>query len=297
MANIHPITYEEGRANTIDTSTYSDKTLKEDEDQGEMDTVFFILLITYTIALFSMEFWYPDEKDYLAVGHFHLVMSNLWAFFPIMQAQGLWLKILLICTCYYSILWHWTETGAYLPGDRRVFGRWDAIFSTCVIVAYCLSWLPKFKTKIPTADEERKYCWYHNCRGRPKETSEWRCRWTPNLILSIVICFLCGLAMFYGWSNFKFDFTIVVCWFFITVAFVTAIYQLVRGKMRIGEKNRKKFAFWAFLGMVFGPIAFVYKQKSNFDGPVTFYQHSIWHVYVHSCAYSFSRASEYLEIY
>jgi len=214
-----------------------------------------------------------------------------------MQAQGLWLKILLICTCYYSLLWHWTETGAYLPGNPYSYGAWDAIFSTCVIIAYCLSWLPKFNTKIPTPDEERKHCWYHNCRGRPKETSEWRCRWTPNLILSIFICIICGIILYFQWWSAHFDLTIVMCWFFISIAFITAIYQLIRGKMKVGGKNRKKFAFWAFLGIVFGPIAFVYKQKSNSHGADSYFFHAIWHVYVFSCAYCFSRASEYLEIY
>jgi len=67
MANIHPSLCEEGIDIHEDIREYPRKTLEEDEDQGEMDTVFFILLAIYTLALSTMRFWYPDEKDYQAV--------------------------------------------------------------------------------------------------------------------------------------------------------------------------------------------------------------------------------------
>lgn len=65
-------------------------TLEEDEDQGEMDTVFFLSLFSYTIYLASIDLLYSNKEDKSNVGKFNLIMSNLWAFFPVMQAQGLW---------------------------------------------------------------------------------------------------------------------------------------------------------------------------------------------------------------
>ena len=88
-----------------DIEMNSKTTLGEDEDQGEMDTVFFLSLFIYTIYLSSIDLIYTDKKDKSDIGKFNLIMSNLWAFFPVMQAQGLWLKILLIMTCYCSMSW------------------------------------------------------------------------------------------------------------------------------------------------------------------------------------------------
>ena len=75
-----------------DLEMNSKLTLEEDEDQGEMDTVFFLSLFSYTIYLASIDLLY-NKEDKSDVGKFNLIMSNLWAFFPIMQAQGLWLKV------------------------------------------------------------------------------------------------------------------------------------------------------------------------------------------------------------
>lgn len=273
-------------------------TLEEDEDQGEMDTVFFLSVFLYTIYLCSIDLLYTEKKDKDAIGKFHLVMSNAFAFYPVMQAQGLWLKTILILTVYYSISWHWTQTGLYLPGNRWTYGKWDAIFSIMSIVTYCLSWMPKLPTKIPTREEERRSCWYHNCRGRPKETSEWRCRWTPNLVINMFVGVLSGGIVYFLWDNDKGAFyQITMCWMFISIAILSAIYQLVRGKMKVGKKFRKNFVFWACCGVIFGSIAFIYKTKSNETNENSFFNHSVWHMCVMSSAYSFSRAAEYLEIY
>ena len=66
------------------------KTLKEDQDQGEMDMIFLLGLTVVSIIFATLHIAYPDDKDYEAVGDFALIISNIWAFFPIMQAQGLW---------------------------------------------------------------------------------------------------------------------------------------------------------------------------------------------------------------
>lgn len=269
--------------------------LAEDQDQGEMDTVFFLSVISYSIYLCFVDILYPLEKDKIAIGKLHLVMSNMFAFYPVMQAQGLWLKLILIMTVYYSILWHWTETGLYLPGDPIVYGKWDAIFSVVSIVTYCLSWLPRLKTKMPTKEEEKRSCWYHNCRGRPKETSEWRCRWTPNLIINILVGVSSGVFIYFLEDGYFYQ--ILFCFMSIFIATISALYQLLRGEMVVGKKFRKNFLFWAVVGVGFGFTGFIYKIKANANDENRFFFHSVWHMGVMSSAYSFSRAAEYLEIY
>jgi hypothetical protein len=267
------------------------KTLEEDEDQGEMDMIFFLTTTLYTSYLFSLE-WLYDEKDRVAVSNFHIIMSNIWAFYPIMQAQGLWLKLLICLSGYFSITWHWrTDLHLPLPGNGDFYGKGDIVFSIVTIISYCLSWIPRFNTKLPTKEEERN-CWYYNCRGRPKETSEWRCRWTTNLLINILACVTFGSILYISWDSDEVEsIQIMLCWVFIMIAVLSAVYQLLRGEMTVGNKNRKLFAWWVVMGTVYGIIAFVHKQQHTTVG------HCIWHVYVMSCAYSFSRASEYLEIY
>lgn len=273
------------------------KTLEEDDDQGEMDTVFFLFLLTYTIYLSSIDLLYNNQQDKQSIGKLNLIMSNLWAFFPIMQAQGLWLKFLLMITCYYSITWHWTEIGMTLPGETSYYGILDATFSMITIISYCLSWIPKFKSNLLSFKCIKSNFFRKNCIGNPKETGEWRCRITKNLILNIFICTCFGIIL-YKTRGAEGTYIQIVCsWTSIAIAIISALYQLLKGEMKVGKKYRKKFALWAFFGIMFGSIAFIYKMKSNNEDENSLFNHSIWHTYVMSCAYSFSRASEYLEIY
>ena len=280
-------------------SRYKKTTLEEDEDQGEMDTVFFIGLFIFTVVQVCIDWWWPNKQDKIAIGKFDIIMSNLWAFFPIMQAQGLFLKSLLIGTCWYSILWHWTAAGFDLPGNHDIYGALDAMFSVNIIIAYAISWLPKIKTKKPTIEEEKQSCWYKNCRGPPKETSEWRCRWTPNLVLNVLICTILGIIHSYEWPWYigSVDMTITSCWVSIAFAMFVALYQLFKGNMTVGKKYRVNFIFWAIIGILFGIISFIFKLKSNTESINSNIQHSLWHAYVMSCAYCMSRGQEYLEIY
>lgn len=267
------------------------KTLEEDEDQGEMDVVFFLSTVLYTSYLLSIELIYEKENQ-SAVNMFHLIVSNVWAFYPLMQAQGLWLKLLVASSAYFSVVWHWTaDVKLPLPHDKNLYGKGDSILSILTIVSYCLSWVPKIKVYEPTKEEEKKAL-YKYCRGKPKETAEWRCRWTYNLCINIVFCFLIGILLYFTNENDNIEeIQIAICWASISIAVISASYQLYGHKIKITEKNRKKFIFWVAFGSVFGVIAFIHKVKPTQNA------HCIWHVMVFSCSYSFSRASEYLEIY
>ena len=49
--------------------------------------------------------------------------------FPCDAITGLWLKSLLILTCYYSMSWHWFDIGFSLPGGKDKYRILDAVFS------------------------------------------------------------------------------------------------------------------------------------------------------------------------
>jgi hypothetical protein len=255
------------------------KTLEEDDDQGDMDIIFILSTIIYTVYICSIGWLYPNAKD--EVGKFHLIMSHVWGFFPIMQAQGIWLKSLLCMTSYFSVAWHWTyDLELPLPGSS--YQKLDALFSVLTIISYCLSWIPKIRPTIPTGG-----WWNRNFRGNPRQTGEWRLRLTINLLINVSICTIFGVIMFFHIDEFM---IMCLCWVFISIAVISALYQGIVGKMKVGKNYRYKFVFAATLGILFGVVSFIHKVK---EGNIN---HTIWHVYVMSCAYCFSRASEYLQL-
>ena len=73
------------------------------------------------------------------------------------------------------------------------------------------------------------------------------------------------------------------CWGFITIAVLSALYQLFRGDMQIEHKYRKKFAYWVLIGVIFGTISFVYKMKSDSTDENSFFNHSVWHICIFMC--------------
>jgi hypothetical protein len=294
----HPIHPE----NTLLPSNNLKKMLEEDDDQGEMDMIFFGGIFVFTISQAILPYVYTTPNDFYYVTRFDIVMTNLWAFFPITQAQGLFLKSLLILTAWYSILWHWTSNDLKFPGNGNLYGTFDTMFSTIIVISYALSWLPKMKTYKPTYEDEHGSFgwWYKSCRGPPRKTSEWRCRWTPNLILNVFVCSIIGIIYAFNWPPMwnGYDMSLVFCWLSVAIALTVAIWHLTRGKMKIGKTYRTNFIFWVCSGIAMGIVSFVYKNRSNntHDTKWLLY-HSIWHVYVFGCAYCMSRAQEYLEIY
>ena len=85
-------------------------TVVEDDDQYEIDGVFGMFLILYTVYLATLRYMY-DGEDFVAVSKFNILFSNLFSFFPIYQAQGLFLKCVLLGTLYYSLCYHFVEGG------------------------------------------------------------------------------------------------------------------------------------------------------------------------------------------
>jgi len=255
-------------------------TLEEDDDQGEMDIVFGISVVTYSMFILFRKFIFHGEA-YHQVGRFVLVMTNMFAFFPIAQAQGLWLKLLLIITCFSSIMYHWTEIGLGLPGDDEIYGDVDACFSIMSIVSYCIQWMPI----PPPPESETQDFFARNFLGRPKQTAEWRCRLTPALCINMMITIGSGVATIV----FR-EYALFIALVFVMIAIGLSFYHLFAGDMTVKSTYRKKFAWWAAAGICLGASAFIFQHMED-----RLYCHSLWHTYVFASAYSFSRASEYLE--
>jgi hypothetical protein len=254
-------------------------TLKEDDDQGESDIAFFATSIAYSIFVFVSPFIFTGE-DYVGLGKFCLVMTNMFAFFPILQAQGLWLKLLLLTNALSSMMWHWIEVGQHLPGESDMYGHLDRCFSVMTIASYSMQWLP-----IPVRKVDPNTFWKRNFMGKPRETAEWRCRFTISLFVNMVVSIGAGYMVYKDDSTASFAGIGT-----IAVALCLSVYHLCIGEMSVGKKYRLKFAFWTVVGSIVGITAFVYKTKE------TYMTHSLWHTYVFSSAYCFSRASEYLQV-
>ena len=119
-------------------SSYVKKTvvLKEDDDQNDLDSIFFVSLFLYSVYVTLIPMIY-DEKDAIAVNNFHLIISNFFGIFAVLQAQGMWLKSLLMMTVYFSMVWHWTsDLNLPLPHDEKLYGRGDSILSILTIISY-----------------------------------------------------------------------------------------------------------------------------------------------------------------
>lgn len=99
------------------------------------------------------------------------------------------------------------------------------------------------------------------------------------------------------WFNGEVSVEVVICSCCIILAFILAIWHLVRGNMQVGKKYRKNFILWTLSGIALGVTAYIYKIKSNNKNIDSNINHSVWHACIFSCAYCLSRAQEYLEIY
>lgn len=256
------------------------KTLQEDDDQNETDVVFLLCVIGYTGFISGVHTIYTAD-DYNDVGKFVLIMSNLFSIFPIVQGQGVWMKLLVFATAMSSIMWHWVEIGMKLPGEPLQYRSIDRCLSIMTIASYCMQWLP-----IPYPKVEREDCLQH-WLGAPKETAEWRCRLTTKLFVNILISCGTGILVYKAEeTSVPVGIVLIVCVVLMSIA------HLASGSMKISRKFKIKFIAWVVGGAIIGIVAFRFKREDDND----LYNHSLWHVYIFSAAYSFSRALEYLEL-
>lgn len=256
------------------------KTLEEDDDQNETDVVFILCVLLYSCFVFGRHYFLEGE-DYDDIGKFVLVMSNFVSVFPIVQAQGIWMKLLLFCTALSSITWHWIEIGMKLPGEPLKYRSIDRCLSIMTITSYCMQWLP-----IPYHKTKRKDCLRH-WLGPPQETAEWRCRLSIKLFVNMAMSCGAGVVVYRNETlAAPFGMILIVCVVLLSIGYILS------GNMTISKKFKIKFILWVLGGAAIGLTAFRFKREDDNN----WYNHSLWHAYVFSAAYSFSRALEYLEL-
>lgn len=258
--------------------------LVEDDDQYEIDVVFGSFLLFYTIYLSTI------HEDVQSVGKFNIVFSNLFSFFPIYQAQGLFLKSVLLCTLYYSLCYHYVEIGNTLPHSIEYYKLMDVVFSTCIIFAFAISWFPDCLEYQPTKEQLKRSCWYRNFLGKPQDTAEWKLRFTVKNVIIMLSTLMLSIIV-YNYDSFGLRLAVAIG--SIVLAFLLSFLQLYLKQISVSKKNRIKFMCWVFFGCFLGIIGFVYKMNS-FTELYGYIHHSVWHSYVFSCAYCFSRAAEYI---
>ena len=258
--------------------------LVEDDDQYEIDVVFFVFLLSYTIYLTTI------HEDVQVVGKFNIVFSNLFSFFPIYQAQGLFLKSVLLGTLYYSLCYHYVEIGNKLPYSIEYYKLLDVVFSTCIIFAFSISWFPDCLEYEPSKEHLKRNCWYRNCVGKPKDTAEWKLRFTVKNVVIMLSTLVLSIIV-YNYDSFGLRLAVAIG--SIVLAFLLSFLQLYLKHMLVSKKNRIKFLCWVFFGCLLGSVGFIYKMNS-FTETYGYLHHSVWHAYVFSCAYCFTRAAEYI---
>ena len=241
-----------------------------------------ILAIIYTIYQFLISDNTITER--YEIGKIEIIFSNFFAIFVIIIAKGIWIKTLLLCTMVSSIGWHLYGVGWVHLGDRKAWGRWDNIFSCMVIVAYAMTWIPNIAGPFK--------------KTLPKSTDEWLFRPSLKIIINIVLTIAVGIVVgiTYGERsisilNVNFSWGDFLAFSFIGIAFILAVFFIIiPGKLT----EIPIFIFWATLGILSGLMAYLLKREDVNKDWVDIY-HSLWHVAIFYSAYSFSRASDYVQ--
>ena len=124
-----------------------------------------------------------------------------------------------------SIMWHWIEVGQHLPGKSDMYGQLDRCFSVMSIASYSMQWLP-----IPVRKVEPDTFWKRNFMGKPRETAEWRCRFTISLFVNMIVSIGAGYMVYKDDSTASFAGIGT-----IAVALCLSVYHLCIGEMSVGK--------------------------------------------------------------
>ena len=241
-----------------------------------------ILVVIYVIYQFLLNNNTTEER--LEIGKIEIIFTNLFAIFVIIIAKGLWIKLLLLCTMVASIGWHLYGVGWVHLGDKKIWGRWDNVFSCMVIVAYAMTWIPNIAGPFK--------------KTLPKSTDEWWFRPSLKIIINIVLTIAVGVVVAITYReykitifNVKFSWGDLLAFSFIGIALFLAIFFIIIPK-KLTEIPT--FVFWASTGIISGASAYLLKRNDVESDWADIY-HSIWHVAIFYSAYSFSRASDYVQ--
>lgn len=255
-----------------------------------------VLCVTLAILVFlnySILQWKDNQID--SVSKNVVILTNFWAIFPIIVANGIWIKSLLIASMLTSFWAHMQWSGVLIPGKEP--GKWDNVFATTVIVAYAFTWWPdRWSIFLP----EDKHCLFFT--GRSNKTTTFNCKLSTKLLLNIVISTITAIFIYIYYdesptiikiNHMKMTLQDVIPLFAIIAAIGFGLIYICDDEKHIGNKNKPYFIVFFILGTASGIYGYMSKRMNTKYENVL---HSQWHVLMFTSAYCFSRASSYIQI-
>ena len=237
--------------------------------------------------------WKDDQID--SVSKNVVILTNFWAIFPIIIANGIWIKSLLVASMITSFWAHMQWSGVLIPGEEP--GKWDNIFATTVIVAYAFTWWPdRWSIFLP----EDKHCLFFT--GRSNQTTTFNCKLSTKLLLNIAMSTITAVLIYIYYddsptiikiNHMKMRLQDVIPVFAIIAATFFGLIYICDDEKHIGNKNKPYFIVFFILGTASGIYGYISKRMDTKYENVL---HSQWHILMFTSAYCFSRASSYIRI-
>jgi len=259
-----------------------------------------ILTLIYTMFLvYGWDAPYQDDWSKIMI-----IVTNSWAIFPLIVARGIFLKLMILGAMITSFWAHIHWEGFKVPGDEDSPGKWDNVFSTMVIVAYCLEWLPDrwFKLCCQLTGQEKAKLgpWVRETFfDRPKHVNACNFRLDWKTFVQVIVTIGLGIIVWYAydkddWMHVTDEFSLIdiVCITFVVLGFVWGIVYIC-SPHHIYDGKKVNLIVWIIAGTFLGSWAIVSKKlKTDVEDAA----HATWHVCIFSAAYCISRAHSYLKI-
>ena len=261
-----------------------------------------LTILTLIYSMFLVYGWdapYQDDWSKIMV-----IVTNSWAIFPLIVARGFFLKLMILGAMVTSFWAHMHWEHFKVPGDEDAPGKWDNVFSTMVIIAYCLEWLPdrwfKLCCQVSMSGRNKMYGWVRETFfDRPKHTNACNFRLDWKTCVQVIITIGMGVIVWYGydkdeWMNVTDEFTLIdiVCIAFVGLAIIWGIIYIF-SPHHIYKNKKVNLIVWIVAGAFLGTWAIVSKKLKT-DVPDA--AHATWHICIFSAAYCISRAHSYLKI-
>lgn len=268
-----------------------------------IDVVFIpitILALTYGMVLvYGWDTVYQNDWSKIMI-----IVTNAWGIFPLIVARGAFLKLVILGTVITSFWAHMVWENFKVPGNEDSPGKWDNVFSTAVIVAYCIEWLPDrwFKKTWCCKDKETREKlpgWVKETFiDRPTHTNACNFRLDGKTILQLITTVGIGILIYFVYDTDEMyvsdEWTLIdiICLVFVGLAFVWGLIYIF-SPHHIYEGDEGKLIGWIIGGALLGTLAIVSKKL---DTDVPDAAHAVWHIAIFSSAYCISRAHSYLRI-
>ena len=259
-----------------------------------LDIIVFICTLSALFFLnYSILQWKDNQID--SVSKNVVILTNFWAIFPIIVANGIWIKSLLFASMISSFWAHMQWSGVLIPGEEP--GKWDNILAATVIVAYSFTWWPdRWSRFLP----ENKNCLFFT--GQTIETTTFTCKLSTKLLLNVTLSLLTATIIYIYYdenptiiriNELTLTMEDIIPIFSIIAAYVFGFIYICDDEKHIGNNNKPYFIVFFILGTgsaIYGYIS--KKMNAKYENVL----HSQWHVLLFTSAYFFSRASSYIRL-